>query len=101
MRTAALTCSAVRPSGKASPPLLDEGWTIEPEDLAHISPYLTEHINRFGEYSTHELGIQSEAYDPKWTWTSPRCGCRCCREAAYSVIVAVRCCCDLCVGVGG
>ncbi|MGX8904724.1 Tn3 family transposase [Streptomyces netropsis] len=32
--------------------LLDEGWTIEPGDLAHISPYLTEHINRFGEYST-------------------------------------------------
>ncbi|MCX5158037.1 Tn3 family transposase [Streptomyces sp. NBC_00264] len=45
--------------------LLEEGWTIEPEDLAHISPYLTGHINRFGEYSTHELGIQPEAYDPK------------------------------------
>ncbi|QCX82737.1 hypothetical protein C9F11_45915 (plasmid) [Streptomyces sp. YIM 121038] len=29
------------------------------------APYLTEHINRFGEYSTHELGIQPEAYDPK------------------------------------
>ncbi|MFD7087864.1 hypothetical protein ACFV94_08605 [Streptomyces sp. NPDC059896] len=23
------------------------------------------HINRFGEYSTHELGLQPEAYDPK------------------------------------
>ncbi|MFE5192016.1 Tn3 family transposase [Streptomyces sp. NPDC056628] len=45
--------------------LLDEGWEIDPEDLAHISPYLTEHINRFGEYSTHELGIQPDAYDPK------------------------------------
>ncbi|WPW30539.1 Tn3 family transposase [Streptomyces atratus] len=45
--------------------LLEEGWTIEPEDLAHISPYLTEHINRIGKYSTHELGIQPEAYDPK------------------------------------
>lgn len=45
--------------------LLEEGWKIEPEDLAHISPYLTKHINRFGEYSTHELGIQPEAYDPK------------------------------------
>ena len=45
--------------------LLEEGWEIDPEDLAHISPYLTEHINRFGEYSTHELGIQPEAYDPK------------------------------------
>ncbi|MFK0258720.1 hypothetical protein [Streptomyces sp. NPDC090445] len=38
---------------------------IDPEDLAHISPYVTEHIKRFGEYSTHELGIQPEAYDPK------------------------------------
>ncbi len=45
--------------------LLEEGWEIDPEDLAHISPYLMEHINRFGEYSTHELGIQPEAYDPK------------------------------------
>ncbi|MGY0061926.1 hypothetical protein ACWY4P_36235 [Streptomyces sp. LZ34] len=38
---------------------------MDPEDLAHISPYLTEHIKRFGEYSTHELGIQPEAYDSK------------------------------------
>ncbi|MCQ9130222.1 transposase [Streptomyces hilarionis] len=45
--------------------LLEEGWTIEPEDLARISPYLTERVNRFGEYSTHELGIQPEAYETK------------------------------------
>lgn len=45
--------------------LLEEGWEIDPEDLAHISPCLTEHVNRFGEYSTHELGIQPDAYDPK------------------------------------
>ncbi|MFE2937037.1 Tn3 family transposase [Streptomyces sp. NPDC059278] len=45
--------------------LLEEGWGIDPEDLAHISSYLTEHINRFGEYSTHELGIQPEAYASK------------------------------------
>nr|WP_272918594.1 Tn3 family transposase [Streptomyces sp. HUCO-GS316] len=45
--------------------LLEEGWTIEPEDLAHISPYLTEHIKRFVEYSTNGLGILPEAYDPK------------------------------------
>ncbi|MFE0061391.1 transposase [Streptomyces sp. NPDC059003] len=45
--------------------LLEEGWDIDPEDLARISPYLTEHIKRFGEYSTHGLGIQPEAYDPK------------------------------------
>ncbi|QHA07932.1 Tn3 family transposase [Streptomyces broussonetiae] len=45
--------------------LLEEGWETDPEELAHISPYLTERIRRFGEYSTHELGIQPEAYDPK------------------------------------
>jgi hypothetical protein len=45
--------------------LLEEGWEIDPEDLAHISPYLTEHIKRFGEYSTHELGIEPEAYETK------------------------------------
>ncbi|MGV9351022.1 hypothetical protein ACWDSD_41140 [Streptomyces spiralis] len=33
--------------------------------VAHISPCLAEHINRFGEYSRHELGIQPAAYDPK------------------------------------
>ncbi|WP_245642149.1 transposase [Nonomuraea candida] len=41
-----------------------EGWKIEPEDLAEVSPYLTEHIMRFGEYSTHELGITPEASEP-------------------------------------
>ncbi|MCX4768630.1 MULTISPECIES: Tn3 family transposase [unclassified Streptomyces] len=40
-----------------------EGWKIEPEDLAEISPYLTEHIMRFGEYSTHELSDAPEAYE--------------------------------------
>ncbi|MEU0966339.1 Tn3 family transposase [Streptomyces sp. NPDC005917] len=44
---------------------LEEGWEIDPENLAHISPYLTEHIKRFGEYSTHELGIEPEASTPK------------------------------------
>lgn len=39
-----------------------------------FSPYLTEHINRFGEYSTHELGIQPEEYGPKLDvdFTPPR-----------------------------
>lgn len=41
--------------------LLEEGWEINPEDLAQVSPYLTERIKRFGEYSTHELGIEPEA----------------------------------------
>lgn len=31
----------------------------------NIGPYeAARHIRRFGEYSTHELGLQPEAYDP-------------------------------------
>ncbi|GAA3478028.1 hypothetical protein GCM10018966_025580 [Streptomyces yanii] len=47
--------------------LLEEGWrTIDPRRWQHISPYLTEHINRFGEYSPRtSWGIQPEAYDPR------------------------------------
>ena len=41
-----------------------EGWKVEPEDLAEVSPYLTEKIMRFGEYSTHELDLPPEAYEP-------------------------------------
>ncbi|GAB2446746.1 hypothetical protein GCM10027162_49800 [Streptomyces incanus] len=33
-------------------------------DAPHISPYLAEHIRRFGDYSTHELGDGPAAYDP-------------------------------------
>jgi hypothetical protein len=44
--------------------LQEEGYVIDPEGLARISSDLTERIRRFGEYSTHELGIQPEAYDP-------------------------------------
>ncbi|MDH6228902.1 hypothetical protein [Streptomyces sp. MJP52] len=42
-----------------------EGLDIDPEDLAQVSPYLTEHIRRAGEYSTHELGDEPAAYDPR------------------------------------
>jgi Tn3 transposase DDE domain len=41
-----------------------EGWKVEPEDLAEVSPYLTEKIMRFGEYSTHELDLAPKAYEP-------------------------------------
>jgi hypothetical protein len=44
--------------------LQDEGEKVDPEDLAQVSPYLTEHIRRFGEYSTHELTDEPDAYDP-------------------------------------
>jgi len=42
-----------------------EGEVIDPLDLAQISPYLTEHVNRFGVYSTHEIGIAPEDYDTR------------------------------------
>jgi hypothetical protein len=41
-----------------------EGWKVGPEDLAEVSPCLTEKIMRFGEYSTHELDLAPEAYEP-------------------------------------
>ncbi|WUJ27295.1 transposase [Streptomyces sp. NBC_00388] len=56
--------------------LLEEGWEIGPEGLAHISPDLTEYINRFGEYSTHELGISPTRTPRSSTSTSPRCASR-------------------------
>jgi hypothetical protein len=42
-----------------------EGEVIDPLDLAQVSPYLTEHVNRFGVYSTHEIGIAPEDYDTR------------------------------------
>ncbi|XNR94858.1 transposase [Streptomyces sp. R-74717] len=44
--------------------LQGEGEKVDPEDLAQVSPYLTEHIRRFGGYSTHELADEPDAYDP-------------------------------------
>jgi hypothetical protein len=42
-----------------------EGQKVEPEDLAQVSPYLTEHVKRFGEYSTHELVLEPGAYETR------------------------------------
>jgi hypothetical protein len=41
-----------------------EGWQITGEDLASISPYLTDHIMRFGAYATTELTVRPDAFDP-------------------------------------
>ncbi|MFF2433303.1 Tn3 family transposase [Streptomyces sp. NPDC058107] len=44
--------------------LLDEGWEIALEDLAHISPYLTEHIKRRVQHTRTQRparGIRPEA----------------------------------------
>ncbi|MFE3410499.1 Tn3 family transposase [Streptomyces mirabilis] len=51
--------------------LLEEGWTIEPEDLARISPYLTEHIKRFAS-TPHMSSVSSpRRTNRSWRWTSP------------------------------
>ncbi|MFF3631542.1 Tn3 family transposase [Streptomyces sp. NPDC002164] len=42
-----------------------EGRPVDPLGLAQVSPYLTEHIKRFGEYSIHELGITPDDYDAR------------------------------------
>ncbi|MEV8529775.1 Tn3 family transposase [Streptomyces sp. NPDC052000] len=44
---------------------LAEGRPVDPLDLAQVSRYLTEHIKRFGEYSTQELGITPDDYDAR------------------------------------
>lgn len=44
--------------------LQQEGHPVTAEDLAVISPYLTEKIKRFGDYSIEELRSQPDAFDP-------------------------------------
>ncbi|MBD2894164.1 Tn3 family transposase TnXo19 [Actinomadura sp. RB99] len=43
--------------------LIAEGWEVTAELLAQLSPYLTEHINRFGIYPTDDLAIKPAAFD--------------------------------------
>lgn len=33
--------------------LIDEGYTVTPTVIGRLSPYKTEHINRFGRYKLH------------------------------------------------
>ncbi len=33
--------------------LIDEGYPVTPAVIARLSPYKTEHINRFGKYELH------------------------------------------------
>lgn len=46
------------------------GRPVDPLGLAQVSPYLTEQIKRFGEYSTHGLGIAPTTTTSAWTSTS-------------------------------
>lgn len=41
-----------------------QGHPVTAADLAEVAPYLTEHLTRFGEYSTDELDLAPEAFDP-------------------------------------
>lgn len=52
--------------------LLEEGWEIDPEDLAHISPYLTEPVRRVRHPRTRHpaRGVRPS------TSTSPPCASR-------------------------
>ncbi len=44
--------------------LIAEGWTVDPDDVAAMSPYLTARIKRFGEYLLTSLSERPEAFDP-------------------------------------
>lgn len=44
--------------------LIAEGWVVDPDDVAAMSPYLTARIKRFGEYLLTSLTEQPEAFDP-------------------------------------
>jgi TnpA family transposase len=46
--------------------LIAEGWTVTAEDLAQLSPYLTEHIRRFGAYATDEPTFHPMRSTPRW-----------------------------------
>lgn len=41
-----------------------DGWPVTTDDVAVISPYLTETIKRFGDYPTDELAVSPDAFDP-------------------------------------
>ncbi|MCH5586705.1 transposase [Shimazuella sp. AN120528] len=44
--------------------LRKEGYTVNPEDLSALNPYLIEHIKRFGDYVI-DLKNQPQPFDGK------------------------------------
>jgi len=42
----------------------EEGKDITAADIAQLSPYLTEHLNRFGVYATDALKLRPAAFNP-------------------------------------
>lgn len=43
----------------------NSAWTITPEDLTVLSPYLTARIQRFGVYATDEVALTPEPFDAR------------------------------------
>lgn len=42
-----------------------EGWEeVSAENIAQLSPYINEHIARFGLYATDVLRLRPKAFDP-------------------------------------
>lgn len=55
--------------------LIAEGFEVRPEDIATLSPYITSHIKRFGEYTLSEQAPPDLAHIAGWelsTGTAPR-----------------------------
>lgn len=66
--------SVGRPCGAAVPQLRTEGFDIRDEDLAHLSPFVRHHINRFGSLAgLHVLLIMlSCAQGGQWGAAQPK-----------------------------
>ena len=45
--------------------LVAEGWEIKAETIGELSPYINEHIARFGVYATDVLKLRPMAFDPE------------------------------------
>jgi TnpA family transposase len=45
--------------------LVAEGWEIKAATVAELSPYINEHIARFGVYATDVLKLRPKAFDPE------------------------------------
>ena len=50
-----------------------EGYTVTPEIVARLSPYKTEHIDRFGSYELHLTTCRHLSWKTSGCHRSPRC----------------------------
>jgi hypothetical protein len=52
--------------------LAAEGWEIDPEDFAVLSPYRREVIRRFADYATEGPHVRPAPFDPTSAWSPCR-----------------------------